>query len=86
MVTRPTGPELKGACHTYEQFSSARSRAKLERVRLNARLWCWVSTQDFIKRGRALGTFRAESEYELVLLASLTLKYTISKYFNTQTF
>lgn len=50
MVTRPTGPELKGACHTYEQFSSVRSRAKLERVRQNARLQCRVSTQDFIKR------------------------------------
>lgn len=51
MVTRPTGPELKGACHTYEQFSSARSRAKMERVRLNARLQFRVSPQDFYKEG-----------------------------------
>lgn len=50
MVTRPTGPELKGACHTSEQFSSVRRRAKLERVRQNARLQCRVSTQDFVKR------------------------------------
>lgn len=50
MVTRPTGPELKGACHPYEQFSSARSRAKLERVRQDARLQGRVSTQYFIMR------------------------------------